>query len=864
MKPKHGLAALFSLVFCFTLTQHFANVLFPPENHSPTRAIPEKELLPNDWFFRQRAFPTGTINKQAHLRAARQTRAMQALQKSSATAAWQPIGPRNIGGRITALAVHPFDSNIIYMGAAAGGVFLSVDGGLHWAPIFDEQPSLSIGALAIDPNNPEVVYVGTGEANGSGDSYAGDGIYKSLDAGLTWQNIGLEESDHIGRIAINPKNSDVIYVAACGRLFGANAERGIYKSRDAGKTWTRALFLNDSTSAIDVAINPENPDTVYAAMYERIRSPSRRKVGGFGSGVYRTYNGGATWELLTLGLPPSSATTGRFGLALAPSNPATLYAIHADDPGWFAGIYKSTNHGDTWQRTQDGNLSNLFSNFGWYFGNINVDPSNANTVYALGVDFVKSTNGGNSWSSIRRGIHVDQHALTFDPSNSNRVFLGNDGGFYFSNDAGTSWTKSLDLPITQFYAGTIDFLNPQRSYGGTQDNGTMRTLTGRDDDWRVIYGGDGFYCLVDYTDARYVYAESQNGGLGRSTDGGNSFVGATSGISSQDRMNWSTPVVMDPNNPRKLYYGSNRLYRTTNRAVSWTVISPDLTNGSRPWNLSYSTLTTIAVSAVDSNLIYVGTDDAHVWVTKDGGNTWEEINAGLPQRWVTRVAADPFDENVAYVTFSGHAENIETPHVFRTTDQGATWNNISANLPEGPVNDIVIDFDNTSTLYVGTDVGVFYSTNLGGSWNVLGTGLPFSPVHDLTLHPLTRKLRAATHGRSFYEFDLNTLSEVSESETAMPKGFVLQQNYPNAVSASTAHATTIAFELQQRSEVRLEVFDLLGRKVATVVEGELPAGAHRRSFNVRGLASGAYLYRLAVLNGNEVARVQSRRMTVVR
>lgn len=864
MKPKHAPIALLVLLFVIVLAQHFANALLPPANRASAFDISENKALPNDWFFRQRAYPSGVMDKHAHLRAVRQARAMSALQKSHAAAAWQAIGPRNIGGRITALAVHPFDANIIYLGAAAGGVFLSVDGGRHWAPIFDEQPSLSIGALAIDPNNPDNIYVGTGEANGSGDSYAGDGIYKSPDGGLTWQNIGLMESDHIGRIAINPKNSDVIYVAACGRLFGTNAERGIYKSVDAGQTWERSLFLNDSTAAIDVVINPENPDTVYAAMWERIRSPFRRKVGGFGSGIYRTFNRGATWELLTRGLPPPALNTGRYGLALAPSNPATLYAILADDPGNFAGIYKSTDHGDNWQRTQDGNLSGLFSNFGWYFGNINVDPNNANTVYALGVNFFKSNNGGNSWSSILRGIHVDQHALVFDPSNSDRLFLGNDGGFYFSNDAGNSWTKALDLPITQFYAGTIDFLNPQRSYGGTQDNGTMRTLTGRDDDWSVILGGDGFHCLVDYSDARYVYAESQFGNLGRSTNGGSSFVSAIPNLAPDERTNWSTPVVMDPNNPRKLYYGSNRLHRSTNRAVSWSVISPDLTNGFRPANLSYSTLTTIAVSPVDSNLIYVGTDDAHVWVTKDGGDTWSEITTGLPQRWVTRVAADPFDENTAYVTFSGHAENLETPHVFRTSDQGVRWSDISSNLPEGPVNDLIIDPDNTSMLYVGTDVGVFYSTDLGGSWNVLGTGLPFSPVHDLTLHPLTRKLRAATHGRSFYEFDLNALSAVTETEAALPEGFALQQNYPNPVSANTAHATTIAFELQQRSAVRLEVFDLLGRKVASLVEGELQAGSHRRHFNARGLASGEYIYRLSVSNGEGASRVQSRRLAVVR
>lgn len=862
MPKRKSVAALSGvLLTAFALCQYW---LMPNVLHESAAKSTKQEKAPNEWFFAQRAYPSGVIDKAAHLRAVRQTQAMQALQKSNAAAEWKPIGPRNIGGRITALAVHPLDPNIIYLGAAAGGVFLSIDGGAHWSPIFDEQPSLSIGALAIDPSNPDVIYVGTGEANGSGDSYAGDGMYKSTDGGLTWQNIGLAESDHIGRIAVHPKKSNIVYVAACGQLFGTNEERGIYKTMDGGQTWERSLFLTDSTAAIDVVINPQNPDTVYAAMWERRRSPFHRNVGGFSSGVYRTFNGGASWELLTLGLPQASKTTGRIGLALAPSNPATIYSIHANHPGNFAGIYKSTNHGDSWQRVQDGSLSNLFSNFGWYFCEVKVDPNNANTIYALGVDFVKSTNGGNNWSSVRRGIHVDQHAIAFDPINSNRVFVGNDGGFYVSENAGGSWTKSLDLPITQFYAGTIDFLNPQRSYGGTQDNGTIRTLTGRDDDWNEIYGGDGFYCLVDYTDARYVYAESQNGGLGRSTDGGNSFSFAAPNLGNGERTNWSTPVVMDPNNPRVLYFGSNRLYRTSNRAVSWSAISPDLTNGSQPANLSYSTITTIAMSALDSNLIYVGTDDAHVWVTKNRGQNWIDIRAGLPNRWVTRVAADPFDRSVAYVTFSGHAENIDTPHVFRTNDQGATWSDISSNLPDAPINDIIIDSENPTVLYLGTDVGVFYSTNTGVSWSVLGTGLPFSPVHDLTLHPITRKLRAATHGRSFYEFDLNTLSAVAEGESDYPEGFALRQNYPNPISLRSNQTTTIAFELRQRSFVRLEVFDLLGRKIASLTEGELHAGAHQHSFNARALASGEYVYRLSVLNDDGSLRVQSRRLAVVR
>lgn len=336
MRVKSVLFLAMLLCLCFAVPSYFRSL--------SVQKNAQVEKKPNDWFFLQRAFPYNDIDKAAHLQAVRQAQTSRALFKSSAATSWQQIGPTNIGGRITALAVHPNNANIIYLGAAVGGVFKSTDGGVNWTPIFDNQPSLSIGALAIDPKNPETIYVGTGEANTSGDSYAGDGMYKSTDGGQTWTNVGLLDSDHIARIAIHPRHSNVIYVAACGKLFGKNDTRGIYQSNDAGKNWQRVLFISDSTAAIDVALNPQQPDTIYAAMWERIRSPYRRKVGGVTTGIYRSFDGGKNWRRLTSGLPAASSTTGRIGLAVAPANPQTVYAIYADDPGNFAGVFKSTNH----------------------------------------------------------------------------------------------------------------------------------------------------------------------------------------------------------------------------------------------------------------------------------------------------------------------------------------------------------------------------------------------------------------------------------------------------------------------------------------------------------------------------------------
>jgi len=484
----------------------------------------EETFAPDPTFYLQRAYPLDTIPKQAILRAYEQARALQRQVSKESLPTWQPGGPYNIGGRITAIAVDPSNPLIVYAGAADGGVLKSTDGGLHWTPIFDEMPSLSIGALAVDPTDPSKIYVETGEANSSGDSFDGDGVYMSPDGGSTWVHLGLEQTRHINRIVINPQNPQVLYVAAMGSLFSTNPERGVYRSTDGGQTWERVLFVSDSTGCIDLVINPQNPDILYAAMWERIRRPWMRKVAGPTSGIYRSTDGGNTWELLTNGLP-QGANVGRIGLAIAPTNPQVLYAIYADHPGYFMGVYKTTDGGNTWFRVNDAVLSDLFSSYGWYFGNIRVDPTNENVVYALGLDLYRSTNGGNSWQNLSGySVHVDQHDLWIDPQNPQHLILGNDGGIYLSSNGGLSWQKSTDLPITQFYRVTVDFQNPERIYGGTQDNGTMRTLTGGLYDWNIIYWGDGFFCIVDFTNPNIIYAGAATGGLWKSTSGGVSWT----------------------------------------------------------------------------------------------------------------------------------------------------------------------------------------------------------------------------------------------------------------------------------------------------------------------------------------------------
>jgi photosystem II stability/assembly factor-like uncharacterized protein len=579
-------------------------------------------------------------------------------------------------------------------------------------------------------------------------------------------------------------------------------------------------------------------------MWERIRKPDSRTYGGPTCGLYRTSDGGETWSELTNGLPNNSPTVGRIGISISSSSPNIIYAIYADNIGYFAGVYVSTNGGDSWARTNDGSLSSLFSSFGWWFGNIRVDPVNPNNVFVLGLDVYKTTNAGNSWFYSSGSMHVDQHGLYVHPQNNSFVVAGNDGGIYKSTNGGSSWTKFSIMPITQFYTCEVDYQIPQRLYGGTQDNGTNRTLTGNLNDWNRIYGGDGFYVLVDPTDNNFVYAESQYGGFGRSTNGGSNFTYGLNGVSGSDRFNWSTPYIIDPTNPAKLYLGSHRVYKSTNRAESWTAISPDLTNGPPSGNQVYGTITTLAAAASDTNVVYAGTDDGNAWVTLDGGLNWTIISGSLPVRWVTRVAVDPYDAMTAYVTLSGYRYDEYLPHVFRTTDAGTSWQDISSNLPEAPVNDIIVDPDIAGRLYVGTDVGVYFTDSLGVSWNYLGTAMPNSPVTDLVLHNPTRMLIAATYGRSMYSIDLTPPTD-TDYEKLYVDNFVLYQNYPNPFNPTT----TIKFQIpgharNDNTAKTLKIYDVLGNDIATLIDEEKSAGTYEVELDGTNLPSGIYFYQL--------------------
>ncbi len=823
----------------------FPNPLKPAETKDPS--------IPTDHFYRQRAYPTGRIPAQAVDRARRTARLLhQAFVSNFRDRTWTPGGPSNIGGRVTALAVDPTDPQIVYLGAADGGVWKSTDGGVHWQPLTDDFPSLSIGALAVGPDG--TLYVGTGEANSSGDSYDGTGLYCSHDGGTTWAYLGLARTRHIGRIVVNPQNPQVIFVAAMGALYSADSSRGVYRSTDGGQTWQRVLYLTDSTGCIDLALNPANPQVVYAAMWERIRHPDRRVMGGPTSGIYRSQDGGTTWTPLTSGLP-TGPQVGRIGLALAPSNPQVIYAVYADRTGYFLGIYRSTDGGDTWIRRDSGDLpGSFYSSYGWYFGNLRVDPQNENTVYALGIELFRSTNGGLSWTSLQDwNLHVDHHDLWIDPQNSQHLLLGNDGGFYASTNGGTSWIHAEDLAITQFYRVTLDPQHPQRIYGGTQDNGTLRTLTGGIDDWERILGGDGFKTVVNWQNSQIIYAEYQWGNLFRSTDGGYSFSDATWGIDPNDRRNWDTPYEMSPHNPQVLYYGTYHLYRTQNGGQSWSPISGDLTDGPGSGSLAYHTITTIGLSASDPQVIYVGTDDGHVWYTPDDGATWLAADNGLPNRWITDVFVDPTDPQTAYVTVSGYSWDEPDPHVFGTHDAGTTWHALAYNLPSAPANALAVD-PVTGYLFIATDFGVYFLTSpeTDTTWEPVAQGLPNAAVPEIYLDANARLLVAGTHGRSTWVFDLTTLPGVAEKPprySRLLRGSVV----PNPVPPG--QVPQVALVLPRAQTLRFEVYDVGGRCVGSHIVGPLAAGSHLLPLP-RPHQAGLYTLRIARRSGETLLQLR--------
>ncbi|MEP7383709.1 MAG: hypothetical protein ABI910_18630 [Gemmatimonadota bacterium] len=703
------------------------------------------------------------------------------------TLPWREIGPASFGGRIDDIEGVPGRPSTIFVGTAGGGVFRTTNNGTTWSPVFDRDGrSTSIGDIAIAPSDPGIVWVGTGEPNNRQSTTWGDGIYRSLDGGENWTHMGLAETQHIGRVAIHPRNSNIVFVAALGRLFGPNDERGVYRTTDGGATWKRVLTGNNVTGAVDVAIDPDGR-TIYAAMYQRQRKGYGFVGGGPGSGIFRSRDGGDSWEPLTSGLP--TGPSGRIGLAIAPSQPATVYAIVENREG---GVFRSDDRGTTWRRQSSLNPRPM------YYSQVRVDPAHPDRVWILGTNVHKSIDGGRTFTTDSTGdrIHVDHHALWIDPTDGSHMLLGNDGGLYFTYDGARNWDFVDNLPIGQFYDIDVDDRDPYYVYGGAQDNGTwgvpIRTYNGvgitNADVINIAYG-DGFFTVTDPADPRYIYANSQGGRAYRvhlATREERGIRPVPTDPKETYRFNWSTPMVRSPHDPRTIFYGGNRLFRTRNGGESWDVISPDLTRNvdwkalpimgmtrdsttlSRDDGVGdYGTLTSIAESPSNAGTILTGSDDGAVQLTTDGGTTWTNISSRfrLPApRWVSRVLWSAHDARTAYVTFDGHYDDDQAPYIFRTTDGGGTWTPAVGDLPAGhSVKSLAEHPGNRDVLFAGTEFGLYVTADGGKHWTHAGGALPRVRVDDIAVHPRHKDLVLGTHGRSIIVLD-----DISLFDRGMP------------------------------------------------------------------------------------------------
>ena len=855
---------------------------------------------------------------------------------------WRSIGPANMGGRVDDIAVDEANPSTIYVGFATGGIWKTTNNGTTWAPIFDKYPVSSIGDIALAPSNPQVIYVGTGEANNRQSSSFGGGVYKSTDGGREFVYVGLKDTQSIGRVVVHPRDPNIAYVAAVGHLFGPNAERGLYKTTDGGKTWTNTKFIDQDTGFTDVAMDPSNPNMLIAASYQRRRQPWGFNGGGPGSALWKTTDGAKTWTRLTGNGLPDNPIIGRIGLDFARSRPSTIYVsievgasggtgagVNEDgtlvppgpgrgggggrgnlpppppDPKK-SGIWRSDDSGRTWK---------FLSNQGdrWmYYSQIRVDPTNPEIAYQGGAPFFKTIDGGRTWRQVGGIPHSDHHAIWINPRNHDHILLGNDGGLAASYDQAETWEYINTMALGQFYAISADMRKPYYVCGGLQDNGSwcgpsaVRSTNGIvNSDWFRVGGGDGFYTQNDPTDWRVLYSESQDGATSRvelpnrsisirprpAAPGGRGTppgpppatetpvaaplfgAGAAANVvplpppGTVYRFYWSTPFILSPHNPRTIYLGGDRLFRSYDRGDTW-MASPDLTNnigrndrpimgvaGTAPMAskhdgaASYSNIVTISESAVVPGVLWVGTNDGNVQVSKDGGATWKNVAGnvkGVPKEThVSRVEASHFDSSTAYVSFDAHRTDDHKPYIFVTRDLGETWTAVSGNLPEGNVNVIKEDPKNRNLLYAGTEYGFYISLNGGREWKAFMGGLPTVRVDDVMVHPRDNDLILGTHGRSIFIMDdISPLQQLSDdamtSEATLLdvrpatawvndiQKAILIEGAKHFRGQNPPRGSAISYWLKNApaADVRISITDITGREVRSF-EGTRDAGLNR-------------------------------------
>ncbi len=767
------------------------------------------------------------------------------------------IGPSVMSGRVVDLAVNPENPTEFFVAYASGGLWHTANNGTSFEPVMDNTPTQNLGAVAVHwPSG--TVWAGTGENNASRSSYAGIGLYKSADRGKTWQFAGLPDSHHIGRIVIRPDNPNEVVVAVSGHLYSPNAERGIYRTTDGGQSWERTLFINEETGFIDLVMAPDDPQILYASSWERDRKAWNFVGNGPGSGIYKSLDGGKTWNHISEGGSgfPTGDGIGRIGLAAfdhntvyavldnqyrrdTPAEPEAgdglkkeafktmsvkdflaldngklsaflkdnnfpekyraatvkdlvragtvkpadlaLYledanALLFDTPVVGAQVYRTDDGGRTWVKTHEGYIEDLYYSYGYYFGQVSVAPYDRDQIYLPGVPLLRSANGGKTFAAIDGdNVHSDHHAVWINPALPGHLINGNDGGINISYDYGAHWIKNNQPAVGQFYAITVDNQEPYHVYGGLQDNGVWRGAHNASESdgwhqsgqypWDMILGGDGMQVQVDPRDAHTIYSGFQFGNYFRmeGPDGKRTPIQPKHSLGEAPyRFNWQTPILLSPHNPDILYLGSNKLHRSMNRGNDWATISGDLTLGGKPGNVAYGTLTTISESPFQFGLLYTGSDDGLVHLSKDAGGSWKRLSDTFPKNlWVSRVAASKHKQERVYVALNGYRWDDFTPYLYVSDDYGASWKSLAGGIPASPVNVVVEDPKNENLLFVGTDNGLYVTLDRGASWQVMNSGMPDVAVHDLAIQPEAGHLLVGTHGRSIYKADIGDLEALT-------------------------------------------------------------------------------------------------------
>ena len=841
------------------------------------------------------------------------------------------IGPVVQGGRVVDIDVNINNTNEYLVAFASGGIFKTTNNGVTFEPVFDEVDALGIGDIALAPSDNNIIYVGTGEKNSSRSSYAGTGVYRSNDGGGTWQHLGLTDSQHISRVIVHPDDPNIVWVASLGALYTHNDMRGVFKTTDGGKTWNKTLFVNDSTGVVDLILNPQNPNQLWAASWERTRRSWDFKGNGPGSAIYRSDNGGESWFKTMDGFP-EGPQVGRIGLAVSPSSPQVIYAfvdnqaekreekeqqeegLKASDLGsmsreaflaidnselneflkdkgypkkyntervkrevlegkytledianYFgdanadlfntsvvgAELYRSDDSGVTWKKMNSYDLEGVYFTYGYYFGEVRVAPDNPDQLYVFGVPLLKSNDGGVTYARIDSlgDVHVDHQALWINPKDPDHLRLGNDGGLYESYDGGAYWRHINNMPVGQFYTVNVDMEKPYNVYGGLQDNGSLvgssRSVPNRTTHWQTVFGGDGMFIAPNPDNADLVYTGFQFGNYYKKHRRANKTVKITPQHDIGEpklRFNWRTPLVLSVHNPDIVYLGAQKLYRSMDEGESWVAISPDLTRDLPQGNVPFSTITEISESPLKFGLIYVGTDDGKVHVTKGGGDSWEQINGGLPSnKWVSSVFASPHNEAHVFVSLNGYREDDFHTYAYKSEDHGKTWQSVKGNLPEMVVNDLIQDPVNPDLLYLGADNGTYASLDGGRSWELI-SAIPNVAAYDLIVHPRENELVVGTHGRSIFVLDAKPLQAVAgrleEPVVVFPVKDIRhsdrwgESRYPY-LEAYTPKLDLGYYVGQEDAEIAIEIYDAedqLVRKISVTPEGR---GFHKTTWDLR-------------------------------